>query len=261
MPDMQHVYVTAHGEFTSAGWVGEKAQFGVRLVFAPVVSAPDMGSTFTPMLNGTPVPEFGTQAGTNGVLTKTWTARIGGAGSGENFDASQQIDAAEEVRTFLNAIKAYTYSGFRWTHVKLAAIDAAGKTVGTASTYTFNTAIAGTGSTLMGPQVALAVTMRANIVGRKGRGRFYLPALPQSLVSNDALATSTPRNLIVGATKTMIDGLQNLPGLSLFTGVVVVTSAGADTAVRPVELRVGDRLDTIKSRRAQVEESYIDLPL
>lgn len=258
---MKHVYITAHGEFTNAYWAQEKAQIGIRLAFAPVVGAPDKGATFAPIDNGDPVPEFGTQAGTNGTLTKTWKCRVGDVGSLENFDATQQIDAAEDVRTFLNAVKAYTYSGFRWTHVKMAPIDGNGRTVGTASTYNFTTPVVGTGTTLMGPQVALAVTLRANIVGRKGRGRFYLPAVPQSIASSDCIVSSTPRSTILTAAKTMIDDLQNLPGLSNFTGLVVVQSAAATTAVRPVELRIGDRLDTIKSRRAQVEETYTDLAL
>ena len=258
---MKHVYVTAHGEFTATPWVQERAQMGWRLAFAPVATAPAKGETWQPMDNGDPVPEFGTQAGTNGVLTKTWTCRVGPIGSGENFGATEQIDAAEDVRTFLNAIKAYTYSGFRWTHVKMAPIDQNGKTVGTGSTYTFTSPVIGTGTTLMGPQVALAVTLRANIVGRKGRGRFYLPALPQSLATSDATASGTPRTTIIGHAKTLVDDLQNLPGFSLHTGIVAVTSAGASEAVRPVELRIGDRFDTIKSRRAQVDETYTELAL
>jgi hypothetical protein len=259
--EVSHVYITAHGEFTNAYWTPEKAQIGLRLAFDHVATAPDKGETFTPLLNGDVVPEFGTQAGTNGTLTKTHKFRVGTVGSLENWTATEQIDAAEDVWTFLQAVKAYTYSGFRWTHVKLAAINALGNTVGTASTYTFTSPIVGTASTLMAPQAALAVTLRANIVGRKGRGRFYLPALSTSMVSSDCIVSSTPKSTILNAAKTMIDGLQNLPGFSTFTGIVCVTSAGAATAVRPVELRIGDRVDTIKSRRAQVNETYTDLAL
>jgi hypothetical protein len=258
---VQHVYVTAHGEFTNQFWAEEKAQMGWRLALVPVVSAPGKGETFTMPLNGDATPEFGNQAGTNGVLTKTWTARVGAVGSLENFGAAEQIDAAEDVRTFLNAVKAYCYSGFRWTHVKFAPISADGKTVGTASTYTFNTPVAGTGTSLMGPQVALAVTLRANIVGRRGRGRFYLPALATTLASQEALLSSTPKTPILNATKDLVDNLQNVPGFSTYLPIVVVTSAGQTEAVRPVEIRLGDRFDTIKSRRAQVEETYVDLAL
>lgn len=261
MTEVSHVYMTVHGEYSSVLWNEEHAQFGVRLAFAPTVSAPSMGETFTPALNGDAVPAFGTDTSTHGTLTKTWEMRIGPTGSTENFDAAAQMDCAEDVWTFLNAIKAYTSQYFRWTHVKFAAISAAGNTVGTASTYTFTTPLAGTGTTLLPPQVAVALTMRANIVGRKGRGRIYLPALPQSIVGSNGNLSGTPVTAISAAFKTLIDDLQSLPGITVNIPLVVVTSAGALTAVRPAEIRIGDKFDTIKSRRAQQDEVYTSTSL
>ena len=34
MADLGHIYVTAHGEFTATPWLGEKAQFGLRMQHA-----------------------------------------------------------------------------------------------------------------------------------------------------------------------------------------------------------------------------------
>lgn len=256
MTAVSHIYVTVHGEFTSALWNTEKAQFGVRCVLAEAASAPVKGDTFTPQTNGDAVVIFGTASGTHGTLTKTWKCRVGGTGSLENFDATEQIDMAEDVWTFLNSLKAYFYSGFRFTHVKFAAIDSLGKTVGTAATYTFTTPLAGTGSSLMPPQLAYALSMRANIVGRSGRGRIYLPALSASCLTSDAVISGTVQTTMAAAFKTLIDNLQNVSGWSTYLPIVVVTSAGAATAVRPVEVRLGNRFDTIKSRRQQVDETY-----
>lgn len=261
MGSMQHVYVTVHGEYTDSAWSTERAQFGVRLAFAPTASAPAKGETFTPVTNGDVVPEFGTASGTHGTLTKTWKCRINSVGSTENFDAAAQIDAAEDVWTFLNATKANVWGGFRWTHVKFAAIDATGHTVGTGSTYTFTTPVVGTGSNGTPAQLALAITLRANIVGRRGRGRVYMPAVSQATIATNGIISTTQADLWRTSMKTLIDNLQNVPGYSLNIPIVSVMSAGSATAVRPVEVRTGNRLDTIKSRRAQVDESYTTLAL
>lgn len=256
MVAVSHVYVSVHGEFTNAQWSAERFQFGVRCAFAPVASAPAKGDTFTPQTNGDAVGVFGTQSGTHGTLTKTWTCRVGAVGSLENFGPTEQIDMAEDVWTFLNSMKAYLYSGARWTHVKLAAIDATGHTVGTAATYNFTSPIVGTAGGALPPQIAVAISMRANIVGRTGRGRIYWPAVGSGVLNSDINIDTTAATAMRTAFKTLIDNLQNVAGFSTYLPIVVITSAGAATAVRPVEVRTGSRFDTIKSRREQAVEVY-----
>lgn len=107
----------------------------------------------------------------------------------------------------------------------------------------------------------MAVTLRANIVGRTGRGRIYLPALSATLVASNGLIVSGSADTIRAAFKTLIDNLQNVAGFSTYLPIVVVTSAGAATAVRPVEVRTGSRIDTVKSRRQQVDETYTSTAL
>lgn len=261
MTAMQHVYLTAHGSFNSGPYLGESAQFGVRLSFVPKGSAPLAGETFTLPINGDAVAEFGTQAGTNGNLSKTWTARVGETLSPFNWGATEQIAAAEATRTLLVALKAYQHSTFSWKSVKQACIDATGHTQQTQSIYTFSSPVAGSGSNALPAQVALAVTLRANIMGRTGRGRFYVPAMATALTAEGALG-STAGTAIRTATKTWVDSLQAIDsGNVLYMPLVTVTSAGKLQGVRPVEIRTGQLLDTIKSRRAQVDEVYTSLPL
>lgn len=256
MTAVSHIYVTAHGEYTSATWLQEHAQMGFRLAFASAVAAPSKGDTFEPQVNGDAVTTFGTQAGTHGTLTKTWKARVGPVGSVENFDATEQIDVAEDVWTLLNAIKTYQSSGYRWTHVKIAAIDATGHTVGTAATYTFTTPLAGGVASMLPPQLAFAVSVRANILGRSGRGRVYIPALAQTVLQTDGTIGNGSRDAFAGAMVSFVNNVQNLGGWSTYLPILMVTSPGKATGVRPVEVRVGNRLDTIKSRRQQVDETY-----
>ena len=256
MTVLQHIYLTAHGSFNSGPWVGEAAQFGLRLAIADSTAMPDKGTTFTPLTNGDVVTDQGQTAGTHGTLTRTWSARLAGTGSDENADAAFQIDLAEDVWTFLDVIKSYTSSAFRWTAVKLAPVSAAGATIGTSSVYQFTTPLAGTVGSLLPPQVAAAITLRANILGRRGRGRIYLPAVSANALALDGTLATAYTNAIRAAMVTLITNLEDAPGAALFNPLVVITSAGQATVVRPAEVRTGQRADTIRSRREQVGETY-----
>ena len=256
MATLSHVYLSIHGEWTTSAWLGEIAQVGLRLPFAAAATAPDKGSIWTPIENGDVVADTGVTSGTNGQLARTWTARVGASGSGENWDDAAQVDAAEDVYTFLNAIKAYFYSGFRFTHVKQAAIDPSGNFAGKASVYSFTTPLAGTGTSVAPPQVACALSFRAPVMGRRGRGRMYLPAVTGSQIVSDGTVASTMRTTVIGHLATLVNDLQNVPGLSTYLPILSVLSPGSTTAVRPSELRIGDRWDTQKRRRQQVPEAY-----
>lgn len=256
MTDLQHVYVTAHGSYPAGSWLGEAAQIGLRFSLEPVATAPAKGDIYTPTPGGAITPDFGSLAGTHGTLSRTWKARVGGTGSLENFNAAEQVDVAEDFWTFLNAVKAYQYSGFQWTGVKVSAVDSTGHTPIVSSVYQFTTPLTGAAATGQPPQVAMAVSTRANLVGRRGRGRIYLPALGVTILNPDGTFNSSNAATVRSAFKTLIDNVQNVPGFSTYAPIVFVGSSDSPTVVRPVEVRTGSRPDTIQSRRRQVTEVY-----
>jgi hypothetical protein len=256
MTALQHVYVTAHGSFVTGSWVGEAAQFGLRLATVGTPDPPEKGTIFTLPLHGDVEIDQGQESGTNGLLTKTWTARRGGPGSLENFDAGWQIDVAEDVRKFLDAIKAYTSSAFKWSHVKMAAVSAAGDTLQSSSVYQFTTPLGGTATSMLPPQIAMALSLRANIIGRRGRGRIYLPAVGANTIDSAGTINGSVTNAIRPAFVTLVNDLQNLPGTPEQVPIVTIMSPGSATGVRPSQVRTGQRLDTIRSRREQVPEIY-----
>lgn len=264
MSELQHVYLTAHGEFTATNWVGETAQMGIRIAYAPVGEEPAKGSTFTIMGNGEAVGDSGTEAGTHGTLNKTWTARIGPTGSIENVDAAAQIDFAEDFWTLLNAVKVYQYAGFRWTHIKIAPISASGAYCQPSAIYQLTTPIAGTGSgslLALPPEVALALSFRANVIGRSGRGRMYLPALHSTLGDYDGTPIGSVRTTIAGWVQTFVGNVENAPGIEDYTPVLAVTSAGKSTAVRPSQVRIGNHFDVQRRRQHQATETYTSVTL
>jgi hypothetical protein len=102
----------------------------------------------------------------------------------------------------------------------------------------------------------MALSTRANLVGRRGRGRVYLPALGSTTLSSDGTISTLNANAMRTAFKTLIDNIQNVPGFSVYSPIVFIGSSDSPTVVRPVEVRTGSRLDTIQSRRRQVVEAY-----
>lgn len=257
-----HVYVTAHGKYTSGPWLGETAQFGLRLTVEAAATAPQKGEIYTPGTNGDAVADQGSDTGVRGTLTRTFSFRRGPVGNPEDWDSSFQCDIADDVWTFLDAIKVDQRSTFSWTHVKQSPVDAQGRAIMNSSVYTFTTPIAGTNAGgQLPPQCAIAISLRAPVIGRRGRGRFYLPALATAYADNDAiLSTSRATNLRTYA-KALVDNLQNVPGTPVTIPIVAIMSAASATAVRPTQVRTGNRIDTIRSRREQVAESYTGLDL
>jgi hypothetical protein len=263
MAALQHIYLTAHGSFISGPWVGESAQFGVRLAILPSLSMPAKGTIFEVPLNGDVVTDQGQQAGTHGTLTRTWSARRGPTGSSENADAGFQIDLAEDTWTFLDSIKAHTAPAFRWSSVKIAPVGLAmkdgeqvGVTLGTSAVYAFSATITGTALSMLPPQCAMSVSTRANILGRRGRGRIYLPALAGTLIQGDGTLDNTKTAAIRAAFVTYLNNLQNVPGTPDYLPLYTIMSPGKTEGVRPTEVRTGNRVDTIRSRREQVPETY-----
>lgn len=257
MADLGHIYVTAHGEFTATPWLGEKAQFGLRLVPTDSGAEPAKGTIFTPIANGEVVVDTGTQAGTNGSLQRFWSARLGPTGSLDNADAAMQADLGDDIWTFCNAIKSYLSTGFRWTHVKIAPVSPGGTYAAPSAIYTFTTPLAGTSSgNALPPEVALAASLRAPIIGRRGRGRIYIPGIGDGMRAADGTVASTPASAVASALKTLVTNLEDTPGTEVYGPTVVVMSANSTTAVRPSQVRVGSHFDVQRRRQHQATETY-----
>lgn len=259
MAALQHVYLTAHGEYTEAPWADERAQIGLRLALCDDEAPPQKGAPFTiPTNHGDVAAENQAVAGTNGTLSQTWTARLGPIGSTENADDAWQIDLAEDFRTFLVSIANKIDQSFRWTHVKIAPILADGKYgFPGASTYDFTSPVVGSlAGSMLPPEVAVCVSLRAPISGRTGRGRMYLPALNVGAVNTNGTVVVSTRTALASAFATLITDLEDAPGDETITPIVMVTSAGKATAVRPSEIRVGDHFDAQRRRQHQAVETY-----
>lgn len=260
MGKLQHIYVTAHGEFTSAPWLGEFGQIGLRMTVEPALEEPARGSVYTPYADhGDITLKNESSVGTHGTLLQSWEARLGPVGSLDNADAAFQKDLAEDFWTFLDTIRQWQHAQWRWTHIKIAGVQSDGKSATGSSVYNFSAPVVGvqTGAFALPPEVALAVSLRAGILGRRGRGRMYIPALATPMVDMTTGVTSgTNGPTMATALKTLVTNLEDAPGIENYGPVVCVMSAGSLTAVRPTEARVGTHLDVQRRRQAQTKEGY-----
>jgi hypothetical protein len=133
-----------------------------------------------------------------------------------------------------------------------------GQTEGTPATLTYTSAYptGGEGGTMLPPQDSVAVSLQTMLVGRHGKGRFFLPPSSSALLSGGKVG-STPQSDILDA------GVQFMEDLA-YTG-----TGGLSAHVRPVvtgvpfqtygvvkAVRVGNIVDTQRRRRNRLTEVY-----
>lgn len=251
------MYVSMHFDYSVAsGWAGETAQIGLRLGMVPTIGAPDMGALFTlPVASSVSgATEQGSDANWN--YSCNWSAHWGENPTEATIDLTQQADMAADCLTFWNAIKTACNTGVRFVGVKLAPIQPDGTYSYGASEWRLKTPIGGIVSTGMPPETALAVSMIADVIGRRGRGRMFLPGLATTACTSYGKVGGGTITTVGAATKTLIDNLQNLSGVPQgYFPLVSVCSNNDTTAIRPQTVRVGNHFDVQRRRQHQVAEN------
>lgn len=251
-----HLYVTAHGEFLNA-WAGEFAQMGMRIGVWPIGTA---SGPIRPLHDlGAPTETYNTYSTTNFDVIQQFNQDTPGVpiSFSEFCD-----DLAEDFRTFLNTVKSYQSTGFRWTHLKMSPVElGTGKMRVPGSIYTLKSPLAGGVTAMLPPEVSVALSTRAAIVGRRGRGRMYLPGLSTGVSGNDGKVPVGTRNTLAAALKQLVVDINDQPGLDTMDIRSIICSGNSTSAVIPTEVRVGDHLDAQRRRQHQVDETYTTLSL
>lgn len=125
--------------------------------------------------------------------------------------------------------------------------------LGAAAHVAFTPPLVGRGGDMLPSQCSLAISLTAGNRpdGRPFKGRFHLPTPHESAVGPDGtLPTATTQNLATA----IKDFLDDLAGDGHYA---VVWSRTVEDLVNPVTLvRVGNKVDTIRSRRNRFPEVY-----
>jgi hypothetical protein len=104
------------------------------------------------------------------------------------------------------------------------------------------------------PQAALAISLLTARRGPTGKGRFYVP-MPMLNLGQDMLANPARIAQVQASAATLLNNLGNAPGVDVFDLRPVVSSTkGYNSTVTAV--RVGRVVDTIRSRRRSLDESF-----
>jgi hypothetical protein len=114
-------------------------------------------------------------------------------------------------------------------------------------------------------QTSLAVSLMTAFDGAVGRGRFYIPGVGQKVLVRGQM-TGNVTDVVANAAQAFINAV-NAAAAPLSYGPVAVASAGSVTkglapALRTVTaIRVGSRLDVIRSRANALDEAYVSKPI
>jgi hypothetical protein len=169
-------------------------------------------------------------------------------------DEAQLADIATDISNFHGRPGSWISRAAVLTEVKAARIGADGKYIGQPRSVVLSKAGGGP-SLVYPPQVALAVSLGTTRRGATGRGRIFLPAPAMSIGGNTGRISTTDRNAVAGSVAQLLNDLNNQPRIDAFApSVVIASSKGYNTEVNSV--RVGDVLDTIRTRRNEMGESY-----
>ena len=259
MADYTHVYAVARGHwYVSSAWAPEIAQIGMRIGAWPSPTSPDP-------IADLPVRTCEVTTETHDETSFDVFQGFAGTGGGMGTSAwgyADQLDVATAFRAYLLAIKAYQASVFRWSDIRMSPIGPDGTAAAGTSVFTLKSPIAG-GKTdgALPPQNAVAMSWLRRIPGRRGRGRMFVPGLTKAAISSEALLESTVQNGVRDAGLALDTAVKAVGSTSDWEYRIVVCSAASEGYVLPNQVRVGDEIDTQRSRRNQRGETYSSVNL
>lgn len=179
-------------------------------------------------------------------------------GDWHGITALQATDLCDSVRDFHARAATTIDSSAVLEMVKMAHIGADGKYDDDPIHRDYSTP-GGTGPNVMVlPQTALAISLGTARRGPSGKGRFYIPMPGDAVDAGGGFKMSTAlQDQIRGSAQTMLTDVNNWPGADVVSAawkIVVASTKGYNTKVTGV--RVGAIIDTMRSRRNKLDESY-----
>lgn len=209
--------------------------------------------TYAPHVKLTMSGTLGAQEGS----AETWSMSLSLKPSGW-FNATdaegRRLDIVADVKAFWARPSSGIANIARLAQVKFAPIGVNGKYSGDPSIYDFIPIPSAGGAVLHPYPVSLCVSLVTARRGPTGKGRIYLP-LPSLAVNDAGLCGNNAVQGVAVSVQTLLNALNNAPGLDVTDNEVVVSSSKGYLSV-VTGVRAGLVLDTVRSRRRSLLENY-----
>ena len=263
MANEKHLYVVAQGDYTDSSLANEVWQVGLRF-FASATGTPDEVGTFVSSWDVVPVNHARTE--TDWRIDGNWSVE-GGINDldpadwlndqlAPAFDAWMGQASISQVCR-LRALKVYPI-GAPTGLVIPAPPYSTGSPV--ALTWTSNYPVCGGGTTPLPLQASVVASHRTAQIGRRGRGRMYLPVPPIGAMSTAGSAASQlASGYISGALAAQVQLLEDcqidIAGAG-FNCFPAVTGSPWESYALISSVQVGNYIDTQRRRRNALNETY-----
>lgn len=210
---------------------------------------------------------FGGGLGNATPAAEEWSCsfRIGdpsGSPTVANPTTTTETAIVNALKNFIGGSSAALSSSVTMSWVKFSLMDATGHVVVDPATggfvqelFPISPVTTGWGATAQHPfQIAQVVSLISARHGAMGKGRMYVP-LPGSTVDANGLVSTTNRDSMVAAAQTLFNSVNTaLTTQGTAARVIVASSKGFNSKV--LSVRVGRVLDTHRTRRSRLPESY-----
>ena len=248
-----HVQVTAIWDTTGA-WAGEMAQCSWRLAMVPKDMIPVKGQQFTPSVSNFSAAVAETGEDTNYRWARQWRAEWGADSWGHEMD----LAIATAVGTYMSSSQSFISPYYRLNTIKTSLIKPDGRSAYGSNVYQRKSPIAGTSTVSTPPELSVATSLRAPVLGRRGRGRWYLPgAAFNATAATEGKVSSAFRDNLCTWGKALVGAFEAAGGAHVdFVPIVAIGSATSATFYRPSQIRAGDHYDVQRRRQHQVAEVY-----
>ena len=191
--------------------------------------------------------------------------------SGVTLTDADQDAIAASIFDWCTAVKAWSSVNYTVETIRLYPVGADGKSKTAPSIYTPKVTTGNpTASTMLPPDVAIAISTVTATRGPKGRGRVFLGAPGTNTLDGPGTVASGTRTALANATRDLFDSWRargNALGAMSFSPIVWhregdkagIEDGNHGSPIRAV--RVDDRYDTQRRRDRQVVHNWTVVPL
>jgi hypothetical protein len=174
--------------------------------------------------------------------------------------AEQVDDLASDVSAWIERPQTHWPSWYRPTSVKVTQVNADGSQGTIYGERRLPERPQNATGLGFPPQVCTVLSLNAATVSRRGKGRVFGPPPGDVSLNVLGLIGSGAAGDMAESFATLLQAINNNPGIDNNSNVVVVASTfGGLTPV--TQVRVGQRLDTLRSRSRSIAEAYQSRPV